>query len=553
MPEPTLIHDAGEYAIASLITEAGALAAYRRTHADVASAMTALRRTSGIDAAPLHPRAAVPLLIDLRARLEERARRNASAYSPHRWLWYLRRVPDLLLEGRVSTTLSYAFALAEVLTAETTGGEEPAIRGGFATFRVDEHVVRHVLSLAMRTRHIARVHSLIRMASKGCDLTFDADGMPDVRCAAGLEESMRLFDDRAAASEELLSRAGTPLPLHPSWDNMEETILACYRIDPQVIAVPDEDVADARMRACFQPVLASADRLKEFSARFAGLPWWQPEAVPLTLLLALAPHLVQSLPRSEISLMRFGYLATKTAVLHAVWDAYGPKAVALTQEILGTSASIASCDDLLKQLRALKGSAWPLVAPSPVRGNDSVIALELHGATSRLGTAFEFPLSDGPVANVRAEHFESGIQSVIDGSAWKPSDPIRQLRGRGLRLNGQTLTDIDAIGARSDALLLVSAKSRVYTARYDTGDHAQVRNAAAMIEKAVADWTRVTALLAGRPRGDNYDFTGLTRFIGVVCTPNVVWVPLGAASAEVAPGLRAAVSLEELEQWLASS
>ena len=58
--------------------------------------------------------------------------------------------------------------------------------------------------------------------------------------------------------------------------------------------------------------------------------------------------------------------------------------------------------------------------------------------------------------------------------------------------------------------------------------------------------------LAAHPRGDNYDFTGTSRFLGVVCTPNVVWVPLGPATAAAAPGLRAASSLEELKRWLAA-
>ena len=38
--------------------------------------------------------------------------------------------------------------------------------------------------------------------------------------------------------------------------------------------------------------------------------------------------------------------------------------------------------------------------------------------------------------------------------------------------------------------------------------------------KAVADWSRVTALLAAHPRGDNYDFTGTSRLLGVVCAPD---------------------------------
>jgi hypothetical protein len=84
---------------------------------------------------------------------------------------------------------------------------------------------------------------------------------------------------------------------------------------------------------------------------------------------------------------------------------------------------------------------------------------------------------------VRAAHFEGEIQKVIDRSQWNPDNALRQVRGRALRLNGQTITDIDAVGSQNGTMLLVSAKSRVHTARYDAGDHKQVRNTAEAIER----------------------------------------------------------------------
>jgi hypothetical protein len=81
---------------------------------------------------------------------------------------------------------------------------------------------------------------------------------------------------------------------------------------------------------------------------------------------------------------------------------------------------------------------------------------------------------DGPggeLVNARGAHFESAVQDILDASRWKPSEPIRALRGRTLTVGGVPLTDIDAVGQLGDELLLVSCKSRVYSEECDAGSY----------------------------------------------------------------------------------
>jgi hypothetical protein len=54
-----------------------------------------------------------------------------------------------------------------------------------------------------------------------------------------------------------------------------------------------------------------------------------------------------------------------------------------------------------------------------------------------------------------ADYFEREIQRVIEGSQWNPRDDIRRLRGRTLRFAEKNVTDIDAIGERNGALLVI--------------------------------------------------------------------------------------------------
>jgi hypothetical protein len=77
-----------------------------------------------------------------------------------------------------------------------------------------------------------------------------------------------------------------------------------------------------------------------------------------------------------------------------------------------------------------------------------------------------------------------------------------------------------------------------------------MRNAAAHVEKAVVSWADICQFFRENLKGDNYDFSPYSEIVGVVCTPVVVYTPLGICTSLVADGLYAAVSMSELEIWL---
>jgi len=90
----------------------------------------------------------------------------------------------------------------------------------------------------------------------------------------------------------------------------------------------------------------------------------------------------------------------------------------------------------------------------------------------------------------------------------------------------------------------------LYTPEYDTGEHGAVRNVADRLEEAVAALERTIAVLDRDPIGDNYDFTGFTDIIGVVCTPHVVFTAWQVVSRHAAIDLRITPSVQELAHWL---
>ncbi|MFC8678037.1 hypothetical protein ACFUEN_35775 [Streptomyces griseorubiginosus] len=284
--------------------------------------------------------------------------------------------------------------------------------------------------------------------------------------------------------------------------------------------------------------------------------WWQPQLPALVALLqALSVYLSHHTGHGWISLTRYGYvslrrdqltdyLAQVLPVLRSELDTWFPDHLA------------AEPDQLLALLDALTMTCWPLT-PSPVlhhAGPDIVV--DLHASTRHLLALCTIaPEGQGPLVNIRAEHFEQTVQDLIDRSPLKPSPqaPRRSLKPRPHGQN--TLTDLHAVGEDGDTLFLVSCKSRPYTGPYDAGEYRTVRNSVTLIEQAVAKWQQVTRSLTEQPQGANYDFSRYRRILGVVCLPHTPYTPLGAATQiiDTRPNgqtLRMACSHNELAAWL---
>ena len=101
------------------------------------------------------------------------------------------------------------------------------------------------------------------------------------------------------------------------------------------------------------------------------------------------------------------------------------------------------------------------------RVNEDKLGLDFASITKRLFVLLEYPPVGGEVANLRAGAFERATQDMIDGTRWSPPDSLKLYRGRHLRLGGEQIGEVDAIAELDGTCILVSCKSRVYTADYD--------------------------------------------------------------------------------------
>jgi hypothetical protein len=122
----------------------------------------------------------------------------------------------------------------------------------------------------------------------------------------------------------------------------------------------------------------------------------------------------------------------------------------------------------------------------------------------------------GPVPNMRANIWEKTVQNAIDQTDWKPGPTLAAAISRNLRRDGKVFSDLDAAGAHSGALIIVSCKSWQMSERYDNLDYSARRNRAADVIKAarklVLDIGNLEAL-AGKFVAPHR----LTGIQGVVC------------------------------------
>jgi hypothetical protein len=139
---------------------------------------------------------------------------------------------------------------------------------------------------------------------------------------------------------------------------------------------------------------------------------------------------------------------------------------------------------------------------------------------------------------------------MIDGTRWSPPDSLKRYRGRHLRLAGEQIGEVDAIAELDGICILVSCKSRVYTATYDMGLRNVVRNTADYLSRAVEDWEALVEKLRHNPVGDNYNLSAIKDLRGVVITPSVMYVPIEVAEKESVAELRYYSSFGEFETWV---
>jgi hypothetical protein len=508
----------------------------------------------------LPPQEAFAMLNNARLWLEEYLLELASGYSPLRWLWMLRRIPHHVFSSPLPTTFGYDQALAETLSARSEKSESrlEMKRNGIISYSVFGATIKRLAEFCAAARYLSSLHAALRWAGKGSKFHLKRNSRPVCIPDASLKEAVRLYDQRGSSGTPF-RRSGTILST-PAELLQERSVLYVHRVEPQLLPIPVEYIpeaipgmktgAEVSVLCRFFPRSVSLQPFTRLLKMTGQVTIWPREAMTLILLLWGAWYMIFRHRAGCLSIITRGYLLLDDALIDQFYRPIVAEYRSQFGELFRGSEPPASAEQFLTELSAIAGSIWPLRTAPVVRREEQVTCIDLLAAGEYLDAVLEAPISDGVIPNVRAQHFELLTQELVNQISWKPSYEIGKLRGRALRVGGKAVTDIDAIGEHNNQLLAVSCKSLVYSGAYDSGDFRAVRNLASSTVDAVKEWQQKMSLVVSVRRGDNFDFSNFSKIIPVVCTPANVYVPIGLATDDVAPGLRAASSVTELATWL---
>jgi hypothetical protein len=482
---------------------------------------------------------------------------RAHSFSALRWLWYSRRTPNQIFAGQLATTgflVRYLLETAADIGASRDESFDPDPDTGGLSFPVDEASLDHFLLQVELARRLHALQASLRLVGKGASVTFLGSGVPEVRTEPTLRAAVDLYDQRCLSEGPHFTRLGTVLSsgVYGHHDTLRVGVM--WRLDTaRLVSVAHDPFTGAPIQLSahyeigsmyFGGVLAFLSESDDAKRHV-----WTPLVAALFVLLRAADHAFarKALPINP-SLMS-GYTLVVCDTLHSFL-------AEVLSEISGVLAQHgwhydlpASAADVVVELDK-PGQLFPSRhGPLLVRTHLGYL-LNFPAATQALASLLEYPADTGDVANTRSLAFEHAIQSGLDASPWAPPPAWRHLVGKSLYLDRTALTDIDAVGYRNGKILLVSCKSVRYSADYDAGDWRAVRSARTRVVDAVSEQATLVSKLESRWADISPPLPAKEQLVAIVCVPHVIFVPLGDATDDAAPGLRKAVSASELLEWL---
>lgn len=472
------------------------------------------------------------------------------------WLWLLRRVPDHFFQKRVTSARGAGFNrnLAEIISA-VGGARTSRVPPQNGAYPHDPQIIDSLLRLIAGVNLLANIEWLIRSNGRGVRLVFSGGELPVTR---ETEDDKLAFDRYWSRIEEsgsrFLARGGTDFGVEVFNEMVTGALATVGRVSSHFIrtggAHPAGRETTYRVLKSYHPQLFSLSKMTYLLRDMSGISSWpRPDFWTLLLVLRLAALIFWDFQPPWSQLLQFGYVSIDYDHLVELFDNRWPQAIEDLGKQFPNAAFPRNAESLCRELAAQRPVIRP-TRPLPVLRIDHNLAiLDVAAGTSALEVGADFTADHGVLANLRASHFERVIQGVIDETGWCPSAKLRKLRGRTLRINGQAITDIDAIACRDGKLLLVSCKSMIYTLEHDLGRYNAVRNLSSTVEAASAAAVKVSEILRRARRGDNFDLSGCSMLDVVVCTPFVVYVRNGAATEPIMPGLPRAVSIRELRRF----
>jgi len=529
-----------------------------------------LIRPGGLHSA-LDGETAYKYLLDAHTIVSRHLIAEAGCFSRTQWLWYLRRVPNLVFSdppGNEKSSTGFVRGIAEVLSS-LGGLPESDPRQITSAYLWDRTVVGRLLHFSAGVHYLTAIDWLLRCAGRGVELRLSPNSeLPNALGTPQASAADKFYIDRLASQGRLFRRSGVDNLEWVSNSREKLCVLVVGRNDettptyvkellsPECLESLHEDIEGGqvpdRILVNYINGLVDPEKQSKFIQSLQGsMPGWpNPEFYLVLMAARFALQAHRKLSAALLSTLEVGYWSVYTDTLERGVSAELPEIINEMRSLFPSVDFDDVASEFLTKLQNTQVSLRPLKRGPLVRVDGDLALVDMEAISSTLDKSADFPDIQGDVANIRGGYFEDSIQRTIDQSPWAPPVEFRNYHRRVLRQSGRALTDVDGVGVKDSYLLLVSAKSIRYSDELSLGDFRAVRNASSTVLNACLAAGDVAAFLRGNPRGDNYDFSSFRELNVVVCVPHVIWVPVGPAMADVRDGLRAALTLQELAEWL---
>lgn len=454
-------------------------------------------------------------------------------YCSTRWLWYLRRTDPRLVRGYLPNTEISVLRIAESITgasARTPDDDQPSSKFPL-TFAISHAPAAKLARMLAMSEQINHVEGWLRRSSKGTRFIVQQSRLPDLELDEELERIITEFDKRAlsAATERWHPHISKDFDLHP-----KEPLLAIATMHLDGIhqttmwegAMADHPTPfQAAGRFGFSALrLTNPSNPAVVEGSIAGMERPEEAAALVILSQAIMRHALLYSTSVGVNVPRVGYIVmTEQQLLHVVSETLALTSTAAWPLMVGYVP--ADPDSVLELVKGLDGSGLPSnYGPVLRQWQDGHVLIDMGSLTNALLHDLRLnPSVGGEWTNSTATDFELAVQRLIDDTDLKPVECIRRLRGVTLRLQGNSITDADAIFSIGKTLVLVDCKKYELGRPYDSGDYASVRNAQTKVEQDVAKWAERLKAVRENPVGDNFDFSEYAYFYGLVVTPEVIF------------------------------
>ena len=479
----------------------------------------------------LQGEAAYNYMVELRQNMVDAATEVATAYDSETWLFLIRRLSPRALSHAQSGTMDYEGDSTERVAENLVGtarGEHLDLESTPAPTLVSMRLAKLFALASM----VDDLEGAVRSATKGVKYQVRRRKRPRPFDSDALRASLREFDLRSSwKSADDAERLETITS-----DDFEgdPAMLVAYRFKDGLgidqtwkgafrSAEPVEETVRFTIRA-----FTTGDETYTVLGRHGVLASFEdPEATASLIVFgnALLRHVLDVDDAAGTTLPQLGLLWIDTDVLTArVGDTLNNDAVAVWLTANG-QASL-STSEVLANVRALYTHGRRSFPGPVLQDNDGQTLVDAWGYAWHVTDGLKLsPHTGGPIANLSAAQFESATQDLIDASVLAPPAKLRALRGKTLRLNGQAVTDIDAIlVADKTKLFLLSCKKYLIRVDYLAGEYAAARNGTQRLDAALDEWKDRVATFQESPIGDNYDFSGYD-IEGFIVLPELIFTP----------------------------